>query len=114
MKEEMSEFVQHGYGLVITYLKCSIFPVDSKGKSESYRIGDAIVPAPGTIPYMPGYIRTTDEGVHILVIDRHHSARALLWAESRELLEKYRDRVEHLCDDNQDIYNEMEEVTAWK
>lgn len=110
----MSEFVQHGYGLVITHLWCSgILPVDSEGRVEGHRSGDEIVPAPASNVYIPELIRTTDEGVRILVFTGLFSPKALLWAETRELLEGYRDRVEHLCDDNQDICNEMEEVTAW-
>lgn len=110
----MNEFAQYGYGLVITHLWCSsILPVDSAGRLEGHRNGGEIVPSPGSDIYIPEHIHTTDEGVRILVFNGRFSPKALLWAESRELLEGYRDRVEHLCDDNQDICNEMEEVTAW-
>ena len=109
----MSEFVQHGYGLIITNLGCSIVPVDSEGRAEGHKSGDEIVPSPGSNIYIPDHIHTTDEGVRILVFTGFFSPKALLWSESRELLEGYRDRVEHLCDDNQDVTNRMEEVTAW-
>jgi len=107
-------FKQCGYGLVIVHRWCSdILPVDSEGRFKSHEEGDNVVPAPGSRYISEQFIRTDDEGVRFVVFIGNLSPAAALWSLRPEPLEWYRGRVEHLCLENQDTYNEIEEVTAW-
>lgn len=104
-------FIPYGYGLVITHRACSeILPVDSEGKFEVYQ---GVVPSPGTQFYYEGSIRTTSEGVRLIVFRHGLAPMALLWSLHPEPLEWYREQVEHVCNDTRDAYNMIEEVTAW-
>ena len=108
------EFVPYGYGLVITYRTCSdILPVDSEGKFENYKEGDDVVPSPESRDYSERFIHTTDDGVRIITSIGNFFPVAVLWSLHPEPLEWYREQVEHLCLNNQDLYTMIEEVAAW-
>lgn len=110
----MSEFVQHGYGLVITYRTCSdILPVDSEGKFENYKVGDGVVPSPESRSHSERSVHITDDGVRIITFTENIHPAAVLWSLDPEPLEWYREQVEDVCLDNQDLYTMIEEVTAW-
>lgn len=110
----MSEFVQYGYGLVITYRTVSdILPVDSEGKFENYKVGDGVVPSPESRSHSERSVHITDDGVRIITFTGNCFPAAVLWSLDPEPLERYREQVEDVCLNTQDIYSRMEEVTAW-
>ncbi len=110
------EFVPYGYGLVITYRTCSdILPVDSEGKFENHKEGDDVVPSPESRDYSERFVHATDDDddVRIITFTGNFSPAAVLWSLHPEPLEWYREQVEHLCLNNQDLYTMIEEVAAW-
>lgn len=110
----MNEFVPYGFGLVITHRTVSdILPVDSEGRFENYKEGDDIVPSPESRDYSSRFVHTTDDGVRIITLTGDFFPAAILWSLDPEPLERYREQVEDVCLNTQDLYTMIEEVVAW-